>query len=234
MNVAVDAALNGAKPFKFEFVTQDLTFLDFISDPRVLEICESWIDPYFRFDHAWGVQVCPGQEQIVDLHAGPYQEQSFFQYHWHQGKPTCSCLVFALFLKPQNGSEGGLCVVPGSHKSNLGLSGEDVYEQLIGRDNLSVPWIMQPKMQAGDLLVFTEATMHGTQFWTNASDIRRSLYFKYCYGGMGWPPADGPEIAQLRSMARNEVEKRVLRPAYVAARVSPAEFRFRSRTLLGE
>ena len=64
--------------------------------------------------------------------------------------------------------------MPGSHKSNyLDLLPPDVrnYER-------PAPYVLQPAVEAGDVLIFTEALVHGTMPWT-ADHERRCLLYKY-------------------------------------------------------
>jgi hypothetical protein len=232
MNSVIDASPSGKNAPKFAFVTLDPVFMDFISDRRILNFCDTWINPYFRFDHAWGVQQYPGSKLgHINLHAGQYANQGFFQYHWSAGKPVCSCLVFALIMEPQPAGEGGFVVVPGSHKSNSGLAGMDVFHKIL-QTNLNTDIVHQPVLEPGDVLLFTEALIHGTAAWKYPEKRRRNLYFKYCMGSMGWLPQDHEEINQLRARARNEQEKLLFRPAYVARRSFDPDLDWRTPTYI--
>lgn len=219
MNRVLDGQSCARQRHKFSFILADPVFLELLSDERVLEACEKWIDPFFRFDHAWGVQHFPAEPnpgERKNLHGGPYAEQSYFQYHWRNNRPTCTCIIFAYALEPQLPGDGGFVIVPGSHKSNLGINGAQVFTTILNHEYSGAPWVVQPELRAGDLLIFTEATMHGTDTWRAPDRRRRNLYYKYGYGSMGWPAVDDPEIAELRRRARNEQERRLLRPPYVS------------------
>jgi hypothetical protein len=232
INAILDRQPSARVAHKFDFVTLHDVFLDLMSDPRILEVCERWINPYFRFDHAWGVQHYPNEPDPSarnNLHGGPYQEMGYFQYHWNNGSPTCTCIICSYILEPQRKGDGGLVIVPGSHKSNLGIGGWDIFTQILNRDHSEVSWVVQPELEAGDLMILTEATMHGTITWKNPDRRRRNLYYKYGYGFMGWPPADNEEMLALRRMARNEQEENLLRAPYVS-RTTGNDLRWRPRT----
>jgi len=219
INGILDRQPDARVAHKFHFVTLDEIFLDLLSAPEVLEICRTWVNPYFRFDHAWGVQHYPDEpnpSERKNLHGGPYQEQGYFQYHWHNGSPSCSCIVFSYILEPQRKGDGGLVIVPGSHKTNVGLSGQQVFRNLLDRDHGNAAWVVQPELEAGDLLIFTEAAIHGTETWKCPDRRRRNLYYKYSHGFMSWPLADDEETQQLRCLARTDVERNLLRPPYVS------------------
>ncbi len=234
INGVLDSQPTARQAHKFRFMLTDPVFMDLMSDRRVLELCHNWIDPHFRFDHAWGVQHCPDEpnpSERENLHGGPYAEQCYFQYHWRNNRPTCTCLLFAYALEPQLPGDGGLVIVPGSHKSNLGLVGTQVFDQFLGGDPSAASWVVQPELHPGDLLIFTEAAMHGTETWKAPRRRRRNLYYKYGYGSMGWPPFDNAEVAELRRRARNEQEARLLRAPYVSTTVGN-QHNWRQPTLL--
>jgi ectoine hydroxylase-related dioxygenase (phytanoyl-CoA dioxygenase family) len=140
--------------------------------------------------------------------------------------------LFSYVLEPQKPDDGGLALLPGSHKSNTSI-GIHVFSELMNRDFHASPWIFRPNLNAGDLLIFTEATMHGTEVWRPMDRRRRNIYYKYCYGFMGWPPADNDESVYLREHARNEQEQLLVRPPFVSE-TTGNELKWRRETLLGE
>lgn len=219
INDIIDATPEGKNSHKFPFMTKSEIFLDLMEDQRLLEVAHSWIDPHFRFDHAWGVQHHPSEANLArweNIHGGPFQEQKFFQYHWHNGSPTCTCILMTIVLEPQKENDGGFVLVPGSHKSNLGLPGFEIFQQVMGGKFGDETWLHQPVVDAGDLLIFTEATMHGTKVWKPESRRRRNLYYKYSYGSMSWPTTDLEERKELLSMAKNEQQRLLLRAPFVS------------------
>jgi hypothetical protein len=233
MNGALDAQPSARQAHKFKFILTDPMFMDLMSDRRILDICSEWIDPHFRFDHAWGVQHYPDEANPAErenLHGGPYAEQSYFQYHWRNDRPTCTCIICAYVLEAQLPGDGGFVIVPGSHKSNLGLLGTQVFNLILGRDHAKAPWVVQPELHPGDLLIFTEAAMHGTEAWRAPDRRRRNLYYKYGYGAMGWPPQDNEEALELRRRARNTQEELLLRPPYVST-LSGNQLKWREPTV---
>jgi hypothetical protein len=94
-------------------------------------------------------------------------------------------------LTDHNAGDGGFCVVPGSHKSNFkmpkGMVDGEAYQE----------FIRQPVTKAGDVVLFSEGTVHGAMPWT-ADRQRRVCLFRFSpatnvYGrsyfghGGGWP-----------------------------------------------
>jgi ectoine hydroxylase-related dioxygenase (phytanoyl-CoA dioxygenase family) len=77
--------------------------------------------------------------------------------------------------------DGGFCCIPGSHKSNFATSlPADV------RTYRRQPhYLVQPALQPGDAVIFTEALVHGTAPW-RAGHERRALLYKYSPGHSAW------------------------------------------------
>ena len=98
--------------------------------------------------------------------------------------------------------------MPGSHKTNfLELMPGDV-----AAFDRAVDWVVQPPMEAGDVLIFTEALIHGTAPWA-ADHERRTFLFKYSPPHSTWAKsfydrADYPAASeqQQRLMAGPSVE----------------------------
>lgn len=210
LNAAIDAAHGDLFPAKFPVLNLGPAFLDLLSNDRVLKMCEFLLGDWFRFDHAYGLQgsaTCHRGNN--NIHAGPYNNQGSFHYSWRNGRPRCGLIVFTFVLEEAAPGAGGLVFVPGSHKHNMDLAGRDVFATILG-GNLSAWWVHQPALKPGDLLLFTEATAHGTKAWCGGGR-RRNLYYKYCSGHECWRGADG----DLSKLARTDVERKLLRPPFV-------------------
>ena len=74
-------------------------------------------------------------------------------------------------------------------------------------------YVVQPSVEGGDVLIFTEALMHGTRAWS-ASHERRTLLYKYSPGYQSWSRTyyrldDYPDATeqQRRLMAPPSIEK---------------------------
>ncbi|NKB69426.1 MAG: hypothetical protein GKR89_20335 [Candidatus Latescibacteria bacterium] len=80
--------------------------------------------------------------------------------------------------------------------------------------------MVNPTLKAGDMLIFTEALVHGTTPWTSANR-RRSLLYKFSPGYSTWGPPENLE--PLRQMASSDLQRDLLRPPYVGKR-SPIDF----------
>jgi ectoine hydroxylase-related dioxygenase (phytanoyl-CoA dioxygenase family) len=180
MNRAIDHHLGEELPIKFPFLGLGETFLNLMSDERVMQICDLLLGKGFRLDTMFGIQYPAANKAQAhgseNLHAGPYASQGVFRYHWFNNKPQCGLIVFVYFLEPVDEGDGGLVLVPGSHKVNLNIEARDVFRKLLNR-KLDAWWLHNPSMKAGDLLIFNEAVMHGTKRWTRVDRRRRNLHY---------------------------------------------------------
>ena len=107
--------------------------------------------------------------------------------------------VITFFLTGAAEGDGGFACVPGSHKSN--------YLDLL------LPDVLQPAVEAGAVLIFTEALVHGTMPWT-ADHERRCLLYKYSPGHSAWD-RDGYDLADYRSFHLTERRRRIMQPPHV-------------------
>ena len=108
-----------------------------------------------------------------------------------------------------NGDDGGLCVIPGSHKANFPCPQEIRNWEV----NLEVVYNVPAK--AGDLIIFNEATIHGTLPWKHRERERRSLLVRYSpkhlhYAG-GYYDVTFPDWAGELT----EAQRSVLEPPYI-------------------
>ena len=93
-------------------------------------------------------------------------------YVWKGGQMHNGLVVVAFQLVDTPSGAGGLAVVPGSHKGNISAP------QSMRQHKTLTEFVKQPVTKAGDVVIFTEATTHGTLPWT-AEYQRRSILFRY-------------------------------------------------------
>ncbi|MEM7131108.1 MAG: phytanoyl-CoA dioxygenase family protein [Chloroflexota bacterium] len=177
-------------------------FQNLIDHPKMLPYLVGLLGPKVRVDHDYCIFMNKGASR-GRLHGGETDRAGDHWYKYRDGVMRYGLTVVTFFLSEAAEGDGGFCCIPGSHKSNFVDSlPEDVrhYER--------VPhYVLQPAVEAGDALIFTEALMHGTMRWT-ASHERRALLYKYSPGHSAWSqayynPADYPNATeqQIRMMA---------------------------------
>ena len=182
--------------------------LDLIDHPVVLEYLVELMGRPLRIDHEYCIFMREGGERN-SLHGGPRLFESDHWYHYQDGNMRNGLTVATYNLTEAPQGAGGFACVPGSHKTN--------YLRNMPADVASfsrkVPWVIQPPMNAGDVLVFTEALIHGTQRWT-APHERRTLLYKFS------PPHSSWRIGQYdtdRFPQISQRQKRLMAPPSVEA-----------------
>jgi len=145
----------------------------------------------------------------VDCTSGEYNP--YLAYTCHQGHIRSALLGVNVMLTDHNAGDGGFCVVPGSHKSNFkmpdGMVDGEKYQE----------FIRQPTTKAGDIVLFSEGTVHGAMAWTSDQQRRVCLYrfspSTNVYGrsyfgneGGGWPKAMYEDLT--------DAQRAVLEPPY--------------------
>ena len=187
-------------------------FQSLIDHPVALPYLVEFLGPKFRIDHDYNIFMIKGSSP-GRIHGGPALETGIEGDHWylcHKGVIRNGLTVFTYCLTPAGQGDGGFICIPGSHKSNFVMDIPDAV-RLQERD---AEYVVQPKVDAGDLIIFTEALMHGTRSWT-ANHERRALLYKYSPGHSSWSqtyycPEDYPDATeqQLRIMAAPSVGSR--------------------------
>ena len=212
MNEILDGHLT-EETHGFDFLTLDPVFLDLMAHPRTLGIIRTMIGDWLRLDHAYGLQMdtlsVERGHTRPNLHGGPRHDNGEHQYQWFDGQMFNGLIVVMYNLEDVNPGDGGLICVPGSHKANLNL-----------RPPVESHLVVNPSFKAGDMLIFTEALVHGTTTWTSDRH-RRALLYKYSPGHSTWAQAD--RLDDARELAANDLQRDLLRPPSVGKR-SPVVF----------
>ncbi len=213
---------HGSTPTKFPFLELDPLFMDLMSDPLIIDFGIRYLGEWFRFDHAIGLQQPSKsrnpdgsirESQAINLHGGPSCSQGSCFSYTVNGKMRLGQLNVGIVLTEQSGKDGGFCYIPGSHQAPNDIEGNAVLQNFLS-GNFDHPSIVTPKLFPGDLVIFTEAIIHGMAPWKASDKIRRNLYFKYSPGFLAW--RDYEEIKKYLPLARTPIQKMLLRPPYVS------------------
>ena len=196
-------------------------FVDLMDHDTVLPYLVELVGSRLRIDHDYCIFMRK-EAPAHTLHGGPWRLESDHWYRYHDGVMRNGLTVAVWNLTDAGPEAGGFVCVPGSHKTNfLPLMPRDV-----ARFERDADWVVQPPLAAGDVLIFTEALIHGTAPWT-ADHERRTLLYKYSPPHSTWAkklydPADYADATprQLRLMAPPSVEAhpRVIEPETPANR----------------
>jgi hypothetical protein len=136
-------------------------------------LCHDKISPYlnaflgkgYRLDHAPLVLANGPNSEGFHLHGGPVTAEGAFnpelQYREQNGEVWTSLMGVSIALMDSEPEEGGFCVLPGSHKGNFAVPTDFRNGDSSSFDD----YIHKPVTKAGDVILFSEATVHGAVPW---------------------------------------------------------------------
>lgn len=180
-----------------------------IDHPRIVPYLVSLVGSRFRLDHDFCIFMAAGGTG-QELHGGESDENPDHWYSYRDGMMRNGLTVVILCLSHAKDGDGGFCCIPGSHKSHFAASLPADVRSYRRRPH----YVIQPSLEAGDAVIFTEALIHGTAPWT-ATHERRALLYKYSPGHSAWMKEyyDTDEYPGL-----TEQQRRILAPPSVGDR----------------
>lgn len=163
-----------------DFLTVARRFRDLIDHPAVLGVVRETCGPNVRLDHVYGIVMRWGTSGL-GLHGGGTPFDPPQHYRADGGRIRTGLMAAQWALVDHVAGQGGFVCIPGSHKSSFPVPG-----------GLDPDLVVEVPLQAGDVVIFTEALTHGTAPWLRPQD-RRALLYKYspghaAYSHAAWPP----------------------------------------------
>ena len=184
-------------------------FQNLIDHPNILPYLITIIESKFRLDHDYSIFMtkdAPGG----NLHGGEGHEGDHW-YRYRDGVMKNGLTVVTFFLSPAKAGDGGFLCVPGSHKSNFV---ESIPHEVLTQKR-HAQYVIQPEVEAGDALIFTEALVHGTATWM-ADHERQALLYKFSPGHSAWAQ-NYPKASDYTDLT--ERQRRILEPPSVGSRL---------------
>ena len=161
-------------------------FLNLVDHPRILPYLIEFVDERVRLDHSYGIQMVAGSPGL-DLHGFPDDRpRNCAWYHVRNGTISAGLTVVSFALTDVSAQDGGFVCVPGSHKANFPSPFLD------SRPHQDDTWLRHVELNAGDVVIFTEALTHGSFDW-KGPDVRRALFYKYAPGQWAWLSHQSPD-----------------------------------------
>jgi ectoine hydroxylase-related dioxygenase (phytanoyl-CoA dioxygenase family) len=181
-------------------------FRNMLAHPKMTSYMHEILGRGFRLDHNLGIiTMRQGAEGHV-LHGSSGPSFDPHQYYiFKNGRMHNGLTVVAWQLADIEEGDGGLCVVPGSHKGNYPCP------QKLRRYEDYREYVKQITCKAGDVIVFTEALTHGTLPWT-AERMRRSALFRYSPGNLAY--SRGYDWPHNMLDGLTQAQRAVLEPPY--------------------
>lgn len=171
-------------------------FRKFLVHPNLIPYLHLLVGSAYRLDHSPLIIAQDQGSEGFSLHGGSIHSNGSLipelQYICRNNTIVNTLIACSFQLTDHNPGDGGFCVVPGSHKINFTplpsmMTGEDTEFF----DNC----LVQPVTKAGDVVIFSEATIHGCLPWKSPVQRRIALYrfapcnMAYARGySEGWPP----------------------------------------------
>merc|ERR1719183_2954282 len=117
------------------------------------------------------------------------------QYRCEEGSFFNSLVAMSVQLSDHDSGDGGFCVVRGSHKMKFALPDAFKHGDM-GQEHLH-----QPVTKAGDVVFFSEATVHGAMPWM-AEHQRRIALYRFAPATVAYSRAYAPSWSEdvLRGM----------------------------------
>jgi Phytanoyl-CoA dioxygenase (PhyH) len=154
-------------------------FRDLIDHDAIFDVIFELCGHTARLDHAYGIIMRAGTSGL-GLHGGgkPFDPAQYYTVDGGNIRTGLVAVQWALVDHPRG--RGGFMCVPGSHKANFPTPASEAAALAV-----EIP------LQAGDVVIFTEALTHGTSPWQGPRQ-RRTLLYKYSPGNSAWTHVQWP------------------------------------------
>ncbi|MEE3193077.1 MAG: phytanoyl-CoA dioxygenase family protein [Candidatus Poribacteria bacterium] len=151
-------------------------FRQLLIHPNVSSYLETILGKSYRLDHGPGLIAMDEGTEGGTLHGGGIERPNFSEaYFFKDGRIYCGLTVVEFMLADEGPGDGGLGLIPGSHKANLSCPrAMKLYQEYR-------QYVVEVHAKAGDAVVFTETLTHGTLPW-KAKHQRRALLYKFSPG----------------------------------------------------
>lgn len=186
-------------------------FRELLAHPKLIPYLDTMHGRGWRLDHAPVVFYARAGTEGLKLHGPGHNFDGSQYYIFKNGLMRCGMVSFQYQLSDIPPGDGGFCCVPGSHKANYPCPPE-----ILECDDTEET-VRHIPCTAGDLLIFNEATTHGTLPWKAAHERRTLMYRyspKYLHFAGGYYQSEFPEwVSEL-----TEAQRAVLEPPYIYRR----------------
>jgi hypothetical protein len=167
-----------------------------------------------------------GPGDSIPLHAGGHDICKRMQFRYHNGRFACGQVNVLIAYTDIGPGDGATMVIPGSHKSNIchpAFLIPDQHQQWgegTGGSVDGIPGAIEVHINAGDAILFVDATCHGSARRTNPGERLISV-FRYgaSWGNSRWGYRASEELlGRLNPLARKIAEPQTYRRPEMAGR----------------
>lgn len=150
-----------------------------LAHPRLVPYLTELLGEGYRMDHLPLVIASNQGADGFNLHGGTIDPKGQYvphlAYTYSHGKMHNALLACSVQLSRHGPGDGGFVVVPGSHKSNFPTPGSLEHGLNEGDPDLAA-CVQQPVTEPGDVVLFSEGTVHGAAAWKGEHQRRVCLY----------------------------------------------------------
>ncbi|HCP99970.1 MAG TPA: hypothetical protein DIT99_04430 [Candidatus Latescibacteria bacterium] len=187
-------------------------FRDLLAHKNILPYLNTMMGRGWKLDHDIDVLTSTPGAQGLPFHGnstGMFAGSTYYMYD--DGRMRSGLVVCQFYLTDVNDGDGGLTVIPGSHKANFAMPDYVRYYE----DHPEI--FHHISLKAGDLVIFNEATTHGALPWKGKNERRCVLHRyipKYMHYAGGIYETRLPEWTEELT----EAQRAVLEPPYIYGR----------------
>ncbi len=121
------------------------------------------------------------------------------RYETHHGSIYCDDIIVFPYLDDVNPGDGGLIVLPGSHKAAFSRPESLFNDGVMHTVNDLTPGVVNITPKAGDIVITSELMTHGILEWQPKNRMRRILVLRYKPQHAGLPMSYPDEIRERLS-----------------------------------
>jgi hypothetical protein len=206
-----------------------------IDHPNYINYVTRFVGGHDTFDYHHGplfidenFYTIRGPGESIALHAGGHDRAKRMSFRYHNGRFQCNQINVLIAFTDIGPGDGATMVIPGSHKSNIihpkFLQPGRMDEWTDAGKGGSVdgtPGAIEVHMQAGDAIVFVDATCHGSAKRINPGERKIAVYrYGSSWNRTRWGYHASPEIlARANPFARKLIHpQEYIRPPGTEAR----------------
>ena len=186
-------------------------FREMLAHPKTTPHLNTILGEGWRLDHGPGLIAMDKGCSGGMLH-GNFDNAPYF---YREGKIFTGLCVIEYLLADEGPGDGGVCIVPGSHKANL------VCPKAMLRWERHQEFVTEVNAKAGDAVIFSEACTHGTLPWM-ADHQRRAVLYKYNTGHMAWGGGGLREVPEYWDDLTEPQQAALLQPSHHSRRPKPS------------
>ena len=178
--------------------------------PGIIPYLNTMLGRGWKLDHNPFIYTSSVGTEGLNLHGYGLAEFNGSRfYHYQNGAMRCGLINCQYQLNDVNPGDGGLCVIPGSHKANFTLPAD------ISRYEADRDIVRHVPMMAGDLVIFNDGDDPRARCPGKGQGERRSLFYRYTPKYMHYTGGVFETGLPEWTNELTEAQRAVLEPPYV-------------------